>query len=214
MIAKVCNVITTMLLIVLLALAVVLVGPNLLGWKNFVVQTGSMEPNIPVNAMVTVNTKVDPESIQTDDVITYELNGELLSTHRVKENNISDRTFVTKGDANPNEDMTPISYDRLVGKVMYHIPYFGGLVDQIQSRTGVLLVAGVLLAVILLTFLPMIFQSEDAAPEKQGKGKGRLKEVPLRPEMQSVESIMGKPKRKKSKGGEPEDEPQQKNWYY
>lgn len=165
MVIKICNVLTTLLLIVLLVLAVLLVGPNLIGYQNYVVLTGSMEPNIPIGAMVTVDAKADPTKIEPEQVITYQLSGTMLSTHRVVENNTDERYFITKGDANQNADLIPIAYEQLVGRVVYSIPYFGYLIGKIQSRDGILIVAVVLVIVILLTFIPMAFKAEKNKPD-------------------------------------------------
>lgn len=212
MVAKVCNAITTVLLIVLLALAVVLVGPNLLGYRNLMVLSGSMEPQIPVGAMVTVDPRVELTEVLAGDVITYQLNQDTLSTHRVVENNVTERSFVTKGDANQDIDLVPVVYERVVGKVLYSIPYLGRLIGLIQSRQGILIIAGVLLAVILLTFLPIIFAPEQSASKKGKGGRLSLKEAPVKPELYRMEAILGK--RKKPKKGEEPELLQERSWYY
>ena len=83
--------------------------PNLFGYSAFRVATGSMEPELPVGALI-VTRKTDPEAIREGDVITFysrdpALNG-ATNTHRVVgiEENGGQRIFHTKGDANPVED--------------------------------------------------------------------------------------------------------------
>ena len=51
---KICNLISYLVLVVLLAVAAVIALPLLLGYKELAVLTGSMEPNVPVGSMVYV----------------------------------------------------------------------------------------------------------------------------------------------------------------
>lgn len=44
--------------------------------------------------------------------------------------------FITKGDANSQEDMTPVDYDSLIGRVVYHLPMLGTLMSLLASRAG------------------------------------------------------------------------------
>ena len=62
MLKKICGFLSTILLIVLFALAVLLIGPNLLGMKSFAVLSGSMEPKIPVGSIVFVD-EVEPATL-------------------------------------------------------------------------------------------------------------------------------------------------------
>lgn len=162
MIGKICNVLTAILLVILLALAAVLAGPYLFGCRTFSVLTGSMEPEMPVGSLLIVNIKASPEDIAPKDVITFSLGGETLATHRVMEKNDAEGHFITKGDAN-NADDGPVEYNRLVGKVLLCIPKLGVLATTIQSKRGIPIIAGLLIVIVLLTFLPEIFKKENSA---------------------------------------------------
>ena len=54
MVKKICNILSTIVLVVLLAAAAVILVPMLLGYKEMAVLSGSMEPTIPVGSLVYV----------------------------------------------------------------------------------------------------------------------------------------------------------------
>ena len=115
MLRKICGFLATILLIILFALAVLLIVPNLLGMKSFAVLSGSMEPKIPVGSIVFVD-EVEPATIQTGDIITYNFSGNTMVTHRVVGVDIENQSIITKGDANEVEDGAPVAFAQVVGK--------------------------------------------------------------------------------------------------
>ncbi|MDR1960834.1 MAG: signal peptidase I [Gracilibacteraceae bacterium] len=164
-ITKICKWISHLLLIVLLALAALLLGPRLLGLETLVVLSGSMEPALRVGGLVYVR-ETPPEEIRVGDVITFTLaESDVRATHRVVEIRPGERAFVTKGDANEDADGA-IAYDRLVGRVVWDLPYLGFLVTIIQGRQGILLGAGILILLVLTAFLPEIFKPEKSEAEQ------------------------------------------------
>ena len=114
------------------------------------VQSGSMEPNIPTGSLIFVQA-VDPSKIvagppPVGDTVIYVQPGTRISdyfifasydplpiSHRVIEKVEVNGTyyFLTKGDANIYPDQNPsnplswVPEDRIVGKVVYSIPYLG-----------------------------------------------------------------------------------------
>lgn len=119
--------------------------PSFLGYKFFVVLTGSMSPTIEVGDLVVVK-ETEPEAITVGDVITYSVGDDNVVTHRVKdiveENQLQ---FVTQGDANNVEDMNPIQHEDLVGKVVYHLGGVGTKVQFIQEN--IIIIVGLFIAI-------------------------------------------------------------------
>ena len=77
-----------------------------------------MEPAIPTGSLVYVK-YIQPEEIQTEDVIAFygtDADGSIV-THRVVSNSAAMGNFITKGDANSDNDMNPIPYANYIGKV-------------------------------------------------------------------------------------------------
>lgn len=99
---------------------------NMGGFMMFRVVTGSMEPTIPVGALL-VTQQVDIESIQVDDIICFrtqvsEIWGKIV-THRVVglwESEAGGLLLETKGDANLVADGYFVDRTNFVGKVIWH----------------------------------------------------------------------------------------------
>jgi len=131
-------------LITILAPFVVHTHPGLVAAdQSYVVQSGSMEPNLPVGALVFVNTDVSAEEIEEGDVITFTKGRETITTtHRVHEKRIAtigEKTsisFTTKGDANEKPDSERVYRDELVGRLMFSIPYVGHVVVFLGTDLG------------------------------------------------------------------------------
>lgn len=160
MLKKICGFLSTILLIVLFALAVLLIGPTLMGMKSLAVLSGSMEPKIPVGSIVYVD-DVEPSTLQTGDVITYSISGSTMVTHRVVEVDVDNQSIITKGDANEVEDGAPVAFSQVVGKMKLHVPLLGYISIYIRTPLGIAAACGVLIVVVLLTFLPEVFKKEE-----------------------------------------------------
>ncbi|MBR0404832.1 MAG: signal peptidase I [Eggerthellaceae bacterium] len=129
-----CNVLGTLMLIVVIGLCVPLTIPMLLGYQVFDVVSGSMEPEIPVGSAVYVKS-ADLEDIQEGEVIAFH-DGDSVVVHRVVENHTSLGEFVTKGDANVHEDFEPVLYESVVGRMERHVPMVGAFMAIYASVAG------------------------------------------------------------------------------
>ncbi len=118
-----CNILGTLILLVVIATSIPLAVPKLLGYEVYNVTSGSMEPALPVGSVIYVRPAA-PESVQAGDIIAYRVDAAVI-THRVVENRFVEGVFVTKGDANEREDFSNVRYADLIGVVTYHIPYLG-----------------------------------------------------------------------------------------
>jgi signal peptidase len=146
--------------IVLVLGIIVMVGiltvPSVIGAKeSFVVLSGSMAPQIQQGDVVVVRS-TPPRQIETGEVITYRVEGDLGGegidrvTHRVVERRqtADGLVFVTKGDANERRDSEPVEPPQIIGGVWFHIPAIGWLILLAQRPVGnvlFLVVPGLLL---------------------------------------------------------------------
>ena len=110
-----CSMLGTLLILAVIAAFLPLTVPQLLGYEVYEVISGSMEPEIPVGSVIYVKA-AEPEMIS--------------------ENHQSDGEFITKGDANSQEDMTPVPYGDLFGRVKLHIPVLGTVMAILAGGTG------------------------------------------------------------------------------
>ena len=157
-IKKVWNTVTTILVALVVILALLLVGVRLIGFQVFTVLSGSMEPTYHTGSLIYVK-EAAREDIAVGDPITFRLTGDTVATHRVvamvpDESNPAVQNYVTKGDANESEDGRPVSFDQIIGKPVFTIPYLGYLANFIQNPPGtyIALCGGAVL--LLLVFLP------------------------------------------------------------
>ncbi len=149
------NIVSTLLVILMLALCTTVVVPRVLGMRPFAVLSGSMEPTYHVGSLIYVKA-TPPEEIQIGDPITFVLNEDLMvATHRVVR--IEGEYFYTKGDANNAEDISPVYFKNLVGKPVFSIPYMGYVSAFINTKRGMIITATVFIALAILVFLPDIF---------------------------------------------------------
>ncbi|MBQ6390262.1 MAG: class B sortase [Eggerthellaceae bacterium] len=129
-----CNVFGTLLILAVIGLCLPLTVPKLMGYDVFNVVSGSMEPEIPVGSAVFVKPATLGE-VQEGEVIAYQ-DGESVIVHRVVTNRTSLGEFVTKGDANNTEDLSPIPYEAVIGRMEAHIPQFGAFMSIYASTMG------------------------------------------------------------------------------
>ncbi len=127
--------------------SLVMVVPAVMHVKSYAVASGSMEPTMPVGSLVLVR-KVDPKNLKAGDIIVFggaRSDGENV-THRVVENNQEQKQLTTKGDANEVQDLNPVTYDQVVGRVIWHVPKAGTAVMYMQSWYGKTVIVAVLIA--------------------------------------------------------------------
>ncbi len=108
--------------------------PVLVGWRPYVVQSGSMEPRIDVGDVVLAAPVSDPgQLLGRVTVFTDPEHPSTTKTHRVVGVN-ADGTLRTKGDANPTADSAPVPFTdvRGLGRVLVR---FTGL-PLVWVRTG------------------------------------------------------------------------------
>ena len=125
--------------------------PRVLGYEVYNIVSGSMAPSIPQGSLVLVR-PADWREIAPGDVIAFDRAGAVV-THRVTQLREGERAFVTKGDANVEEDMAPVPFEDLIGRVERHYPYLGAMASLAAGTAGKLRLAGLLLAGILFRTL-------------------------------------------------------------
>lgn len=141
-------------MITMVILGLIVAVPHLMGYDQYVVVSGSMEPAIPVGSLVMAK-PVKPAELQVGDVIVFytDRHADTPVTHRVVENHVEDREVITKGDANAANDLSPVLYENIDGKVRHHIPRIGmivGLFGTVMGKISALMIiaAGYLLTLV------------------------------------------------------------------
>jgi signal peptidase len=138
-------------------------GSRLMGYQVFNVVSGSMEPAYSVGDLLYVK-EVDPDGIQTGEVITFVLNEDLVvATHRVVDADYENRRFYTKGDANDTPDAAPVHFNNVIGVPVFSIPLLGYVSNYIQNPPGTYVAIGGVALLVLAVFLPDLFKKKETS---------------------------------------------------
>ena len=129
--------INMLLTAIIICISVVAVGvvytPKILKMDMMVVETGSMSPTIKPYSLIYIKPYSNFEDYRVGDIVTFTDNYQQKSfTHRIVEIDEYNQSFVTKGDANKENDLGKTSADYAVGKVEAVIPYVGYFVKFLQ----------------------------------------------------------------------------------
>ncbi|MBP3898249.1 MAG: signal peptidase I [Mogibacterium sp.] len=154
----------TLTMILMIAMGLVVAVPHLIGYSQYVVVSGSMEPAIPVGSIV-MSKPVEPAELEVGDVIVFytEKHIDTPVTHRVVENRIDEREVITKGDANSSNDLSPVFYENIEGKVLHHIPRIGFVVGLFGTTLGKISALMIIVAGYLLTLIGSNFSKNNQA---------------------------------------------------
>lgn len=169
--ARVLNTITTVMVVIVVALAVLLVGFRFIGFDTYIVLSGSMEPAYKTGSLIYAR-DTEPEDVEIGDVITFKLaDNETRVTHRVVDiqGEGTALEFVTKGDNNEDIDASPVPANMLMGKVKLCIPFLGYVANYIQNPPGLYFAAGVGVLLIVLMFLTDALIEEDKKAKKKSQ---------------------------------------------
>lgn len=133
--------------------------PGMGNWRVLSVLTGSMSPTIEAGDMVIVNRYIGKVP-QTGDIVTYwkDDQSRSLITHRVVMR-LENGYLQTKGDANHEADGGWTDPNRLVGQVVYTIPYAAALQQLIKEPLTMFL--------ILTGFLIFVFSTQRRSSTKK-----------------------------------------------
>ena len=170
---KVWDAFTTLLVTAVAILAILLAGVRLFGLQVYTVLSGSMEPTYHTGSLIYVKS-VDYKDLESGDVITFMLDEETLATHRIvevvpDEEDPEVLRYRTKGDANDAEDGSLVHYKNVVGTPVFSIPKMGYFADFIQNPPGSYMAISIGAIILILVFLPDLFDSDDKKKEKHEK---------------------------------------------
>lgn len=154
-----------------------------------IVKSGSMEPEIPTGSLVVVQPAA---SYGKGDIITFgkDTKTDIPTTHRIIAIN-PDGSFVTKGDANEEQDQNPVARVEVIGKVILSIPGAGYVLDFARTKLGFALLIGIPAGLVILEELLTImretqkwYRGRRGKRDDHGGGGGSV--VDLRSHLQRV----------------------------
>lgn len=115
------------------------IQPMFMGWGAAVVQTGSMEPNVPVGTLIIIH---EQDSYEKGDVVTYIDYRNWSITHRVEF--VADGLVSTRGDANEVSDPL-FDESAIIGKMVYQIEGVGKVLDFVRQPAVIIVLVGLLI---------------------------------------------------------------------
>ena len=153
----------------------------MVGLRPFVVLSGSMEPTYQTGSLIYVK-EVDPFRLEANDVITFMLDENTVATHRIVEvvPDEEDPTVVrfrTKGDANDAVDGGLVHYKNVIGSPVFTIPKLGYVANYIQNPPGTYIAIAGGAFLLMLVFLPDLFDDEGDKPKKKKKGEEEAAQI-------------------------------------
>ena len=110
--------------------------PDFLGYKTYVIISGSMEKTLNIGDIVIVR----DDEIKVNDIISFRENMSVV-THRVIDIQYLDGEikYQTKGDNNDNPDTSFVSKKNVEGKVVYKIGRVGKILLFLQKKEIIIL---------------------------------------------------------------------------
>jgi len=113
--------------------------PDFLGYKPFIVLSGSMEPAIQAGDLI-ITKVIEPEKIAVGDIIAFEAEKNTIVTHRVTDVRTEEGlSFLTKGDANTGADAKAVGVGELEGIYLCRLAGVGNFAMFLQTPLGMLL---------------------------------------------------------------------------
>ena len=145
------------------------VVPAVTGGGTFVVGGGSMQPAIPLGAVV-VAIPVATEALAPGDIVSVRVGEkQALFTHRIVR--LVDRTdgvwLETKGDANDDPDPSIIPATSVVGRVAVTIPLLGYAVRVVSTAPGIMFLLALGVFMLAATWLLESLEIDQAAARRR-----------------------------------------------
>ena len=117
-----------------------ILAPQLMGYKPIVVLSGSMEPTYKTGGVIYYKPVSSPSELKVNDVITFQFDNAAFVTHRIV-GFYNDDEYITKGDNNNSEDTRSVKFSEVQGKVAdKYLPYVGFFVNYVNSHYEIILI--------------------------------------------------------------------------
>ena len=130
--------------------------PSLFGYKFFIDMSESMAPSIKKGDFLIVKSTKD---VKEQDILSFKNDENVIVTHRIVEVKIKNgkKTYITKGDNNIANDISPVEESSIEGIVIKIIPKLGSILLFLSTTTGLFIIS-----LILGTYLiKIIFSKEE-----------------------------------------------------
>lgn len=155
------------LFVVVIALLLLKWGPVPFGYDVLVCKSNSMAPEFHVGSLVYIDKNYDTDSVEVGDIIAFTLNDGSKVTHRV--NAITEEGIITKGDANEDVDISPISKEQIFGENVLQLEYIGNVYKDFPNMLVISVGGSAFAFLLLLDLLAKWLLGEDEKDEEKEK---------------------------------------------
>lgn len=126
--------------------------PSFLGWKPFIMQTDTMEPEICSGDLILVQ---ESDVYSKDDIIAFQYKENMVVIERITDIIEKNKTleFVTQEDNNSDKNYELVVKSKIEGKYKFKIPKLGQFILFIQSPLGGLICISIPFVLFLLLSL-------------------------------------------------------------
>jgi len=103
------------------------------------------------------------------DIIVFRRSNELI-VHRAIEKQTTPEgriSFRTKGDGNSSPDLTPVSSDNVIGKVVLRIPWVGHIALLMHNSSGMYIIIVLIIILVIVEFVIPAFRGKEAKAEQK-----------------------------------------------
>ncbi len=162
-------IVNVFLIFAILVAAAILIPP-LAGVTTTIVDTASMDTNLPLGS-ITYSTDVAVSELKTGDEVLKENNSSTYS-YIIKSGDASTGTFTVVSSTNPDGEEEEITLKNTVSKVAVMVPYIGYVIIAMHSTEGVIIIALVVVLMIILFILSELWKakSDDDDDEEEEDG--------------------------------------------
>lgn len=151
--------------------------PSFLGWKPFIVLSGSMESQIYAGDIAIVK-QVDTNTLKKGDIIAFKEN-DIVITHRIDEVIQEDETtkYITKGDNNNTQDSGYVLPEQVEGKFEFKIARLGNLAMFIQTPLGMIVCLSIPILILIVIQINDSKKDKEQLMQKVNKQKEMEEEI-------------------------------------
>ena len=103
---------------------------QIIGFRSYTVLSGSMKPKIQPGDVVVITNR-NKEDLKKGDIITFNGEDNDIITHRIID--IQNNSYITKGDNNNSIDAFAVPFENVIGKVLFHIPKIGYIIEFLSK---------------------------------------------------------------------------------
>lgn len=134
------------------------------GYEPIWCMSNSMAPTFHEGSLCYIDTNYDVNTVEKGDIIAFRLSNGSEVTHRVYD--VTEDGIITKGDANEDVDISPISKEQIFGENVFQIEYIGNLFNGFPNKLLLSIVGFAIGGWILLEILADLLNDEEAEDEK------------------------------------------------